>query len=151
MIRASIRIAKKLVTFPFGKAESSSCWKMQLAVMLVVLLAPLGLCSAAYSYHLAQIPSSDQIDALAGKNLSWWFIALALFSISSWTIIVRWLLSQLMEQRKANTEATTQLIGYMRDDHASTKVLLEKVNASNDALTLSNGRLIAALEHMEKN
>lgn len=123
--------------FPLGHAQSYSCWRMLIGIMLAMLLLPISMVSAAYAYtlsHLAQIPTPEQIESLAGKSLSYWFVALALFSISSWTVIVKWLLGQLMEQRKANSEANGQLISYMRDDHASTKVLLEKVEASHNRL-----------------
>lgn len=119
---------------------------MHIAFMLSILLLPIGIASGAYGVSaLAQtsIPvTSEAVEALAGKSLSYWFIALALFSISSWTVIVKWLLSQLMEQRKANAEVTTQLINYMKDDHANTKVLLEKVETSNIRLSTVLDKLL---------
>ena len=120
--------------FPLGHATSYVCWRMILGFMLSAILLPMGVASAGVAYHLAQIPTPEAVEALAGKSLSYWFIALALFSISSWTVIVKWLLGQLLEQRMANTKATTELISYMKEDHTSTKILLEKVENSHTRL-----------------
>lgn len=120
--------------FPFGRAASASCWRMLLGVMLTSILLPLGVASATYSYQLAFLPSPDDVTKLADGDLRYWFAALALFSISSWTVVVRWLLNQIVEQRKAYAIINQQMIDYMRDDHSKTQVLLAKVEGSHNRL-----------------
>jgi len=128
--------------FPFGKAASYSCWRMLLGIMLSITLLPVSIVSAAYALTSQIVPDPAIVEALANKSISYWFVALALFSISSWTIVVRWLLTQLVEQRKTNAESNDKLISYMREDHSKNTVLLSKVEDSHN-------RLAAVLERLE--
>lgn len=124
--------------FPLGHAKSFTCWRMVTGVMLAVILLPVALASAGYAYtnyELAQIPTPADVEALANKSVSYWLVALALFSISSWTFIVRWLLNQLMEQRAASTKATSELISYMKEDRTNQMILMTKVSALLEKLT----------------
>jgi len=76
------------------------------------------------------LPGGDVASQLADKSLAYWFITLAVFSIGSWTYIVKWLISQLESQRQANAAAaaetaaaTAKLIEYMSRDHAAVATL----------------------------
>lgn len=52
-------------------------------------------------------------------------------AIGSWTWIFKWMVNQLELQRQAHTQAQSQLIAYMKDDHA--------------LLVSTNGQLVSAL------
>lgn len=111
---------------------------MVTGVMLSVILLPVAIASAGFAYstyEIAQIPTPADVEALANKSISYWFVALALFSISSWTVIVRWLLSQLMEQRAASARATSEMIGYMKEDRTNAMMLMSKVSQLLEKLT----------------
>lgn len=73
--------------------------------------------------------TQDQIQRLAGQDVSYWLIALAGLSITSWSFVVKWGLNQLEGQRTANAVMVTQLVTYMKEDHTATLVAM-KANTS---------------------
>ena len=77
---------------------SFSSWRMISAYMLIVLLFPTGVMAGLMGVTLAQVSPDtktalDTAEYLAGKPLSYWLIALAMFCGTTFTLIVKWLLS----------------------------------------------------------
>lgn len=99
------------------------------AVVAVTLLPSIAIGSAAIATNvLAQIPGKEIVDDLATRNLAYWFVALAVVSIASWTWIVRWLLGQLEGQRAAYIETNKLLISYMERDHSDMRAVLGRTS-----------------------
>ena len=74
------------------------------------------------------IPYSGAVQALAGKDIGYWFLALAAISIGTWTWIVKWLIAQLDKQRDAHAATTTKLIDFMEKDHSDMRSILGRTN-----------------------
>src|SRR3954468_9125138 len=106
---------------PTAHPMSFSSWRMISAYMLIVLLFPTGVMAGVMGVTLAQVSPDTKAalynaEYLAGKPLGYWLIALAMFCGTTFTLIVKWLLSQLESQRSANSAANSQLMGYLRED-----------------------------------
>ncbi len=99
--------------------------RLTLAILLVAVLPSVAL--GAVGVASGAIPFQPEVEYLAGKNIAYWFLALAAIAIASWSFIVRWLLNQLESQRNVNAEVTNKLIGYMEGDHAKMIAVTEKV------------------------
>lgn len=76
------------------------------------------------------IPEQQVVDYLAQKNISYWFISLAVVAITSWSFIVRWLLKQLELQRTASSDTQKQLIDYMQKDHTAMVQVVTEVSGT---------------------
>lgn len=106
--------------------------RMHLAVMAMSLLPSV----AVAGIILAQAPGTplgtpfEVADRLADKNMSYWFICLAVVAIGSWSFIAKWLINQLEGQRKTNAELVDRLVNYMSADHARTIVVAETVTTT---------------------
>ena len=99
--------------------------RLTIALLLVAVLPSVAL--GAVGVAAGAIPFEAEVDYLAGKNIAYWFLALAAIAIASWSFIVRWLLNQLESQRTVNAEVTNKLIGYMEGDHTKMIAVTEKV------------------------
>lgn len=75
----------------------------------------------------ATAPFLPAAEALGDRSIGYWFIALAVVAIASWTWIVRWLIKQIETQREAHTTLAQELISYLKTDHANNSALLSKV------------------------
>lgn len=129
---------------------SFSSWRMISAYMLIVLLFPTGVMAGVMGVSLAQVSPDTKIaidtaEYLAGKPLGYWLIALAMFCGTTFTLIVKWLLSQLESQRTANAAANSQLMGYLREDRA----LLVKQLTEVSVVVAENSHLIKTITEKE--
>jgi hypothetical protein len=118
--------------------------------MLIVLLFPTGVMAGLIGVTLAQVSPDtktalDTAEYLAGKPLGYWLIALAMFCGTTFTWIVKWLLSQLESQRTANSAANSQLMGYLREDRA----LLVKQLTEVSVVVAENSDLIKTITEKE--
>lgn len=111
-------------------------------VALAFILLP---SMAIGSIVLAQTPltNPEVVKTLAGQDISYWLIALATVCISSWTFVVKWGLNQLENQRSSNATLVTQLVTYMKEDHATALVVMEKVTGVME-------RLVSHLDKQER-
>lgn len=99
------------------------------------ILPGIAFAAGAISFHIAQIQAIEAAEQLGGKNLAYWFLALAGIAIASWTWILKWLLEQLESQRAANGATTDRLIGFMEKDHAEMRLLLGKTTEIMERLS----------------
>ena len=107
--------------------------KQTLAILGWVLLPSVtfGAVSAALAVLADVTPPffpSAAAEALGGKSIGYWFIALAATAIGSWTWIVKWLIKQIDTQRDAHTRLTAELIGYLKTDHAANSAIVSQNN-----------------------
>ncbi len=121
-----------------------------IAAIVLVALLPGVAAASILTALLAQIPGADMVEQLATRNVSYWFISLAVVAITSWSFIVKWLLKQLELQRAANQDTTTKLIGYMERDHSAMVKALSDVSAVQERTVLALERVIARLDAVEK-
>lgn len=101
---------------------------IRLTAAVIALSVLPSVCGA--SILLAQapgLPYEGAVNALADKNMNYWFLALAAIAIASWSFIAKWLLNQLESQREANAALVTKLVNYMEVDHAKTLVVMDSV------------------------
>ncbi len=104
--------------------------KPLIALMLLVLLPAVAIGAGTFSILSAiNIPNEPFLNGLAEKNLGYWFVALAGVAITSWTFVGKWLLKQLEQQRIANQDITTKLIGYMERDHTAMVTVISEVSS----------------------
>lgn len=106
---------------PFSSRPSTA-----FGIVAAIVLPPLALGAAGAAVTVAQLPGKEIVDDLANRSLAYWFVALAVVSIGSWTWIVRWLLAQLESQRAANLDSNKLLIAYMERDHADLRTVLAR-------------------------
>lgn len=99
------------------------------AVMATILLpvVALGSMVLADATDPAAAAAQAAVENLAGKSISYWFVALAVASVTSWTFVVRWGLNQLESQRQANLDLTKQLVGYLEKDRIEGVVAMQRV------------------------
>lgn len=128
-----------------------------IAAFLAAAILP-GVAMAAGGYGLVVLaeatppaPASQEqlVEFLANKNVSYWFIALAVTSITSWSFIVKWLIKQLELQRAANQETTNKLITYMEKDHAAMVAVVGEVSATQKQTALILERVLRKLEEKD--
>src|SRR5436309_15127032 len=112
--------------------------RLTLAILLVAVLPSIAL--GAVGIATGSIPFQPEVDYLANKNITDWFLAPAAIAIASWSFIVRWLLNQLESQRIVNADVTNKLIAYMEGDHANMIVVTEKVLLVMDKVLDGMGR-----------
>jgi hypothetical protein len=112
------------------------------AYMGIILLLPTGVFSAALVAQITPdtVRALEAAEQLAGKPLGYWLIALAMFCGTTFTLIVKWLLSQLESQRTANAAANGLLMSYLRDD----RTLLVKQLAETSVIIEENSKALAA-------
>jgi len=107
-----------------------SCTRLIAGFVAVVTMPAIAafflLCAHAYADGVPGIPYSDAVEKLAGQNVAYWFLALAAITIASWTWVVKWIISQLDQQRKVNAEITQRLIAYMEKDHTDMKAVMQE-------------------------
>lgn len=109
-------------------------------VVLLVVLPPVGAGAALAAVHiLAEVPGvppavSGVADQIGDKSLAYWFVTLAGVAIGSWTWILKWLINQLAEHRKAATDTTDKLIGYLKTDRDEMIKALKDVAGAIDKL-----------------
>lgn len=89
-------------------------------------------------YLIAQIQaqstpgmSADQLkqfaDEVSQKDFRWWFAFVFALLIWAGSWIIKWLIVQLGEQRKTNSEERDAMLTYMKEDRLKSAVLLERV------------------------
>lgn len=97
--------------------------RLHIFILLVLTLMP----ATALATVLAVEPTIDNFNpfqSFGGTTIS-------AVAIGSWTWIFKWMVNQLELQRQAHSAAQSQLIEYMKDDHA--------------LLVSTNGQLVSAL------
>lgn len=81
-------------------------------------------------FHIAQTEAAKAItesaEYLADKSFRYWFLVALITLIVAGMIAIKWLLSQLTEQRLQNAALQTQLINYIVNDHVSSIAALNK-------------------------
>lgn len=116
--------------------------KLLLALMSAVFLPVVALASGKNGYDTIIAQSSplppgvaEAAGHLADKSMAYWFISLAIVAAISWTWIVKWIINQLEQQRAANVELNTKLLGYVSNDHTNSQVALQRVASALEANT----------------
>lgn len=103
------------------------------AFLILTLIPCVVFGSFGAAYVLAQAgpveTGKEIVEGLANKSLSYWFIALAVVAITSWSFMAKWLINQLELQRDANSILTNKLIGYMEKDHTAMVQVVTEVAA----------------------
>lgn len=74
----------------------------------------------------ADLPLQSEIDYVSRQSIEWWFAAVVVLGVVSWTFMVRWLITQQQQARDAHARLVGDLLQYMREDHAKTVALLER-------------------------
>lgn len=88
------------------------------------------------AYAQASLPVSiEQIDQLAGKSDRWLFLALLIVLLIFVGLVIKWLMTQLDNQRAAGIASTKELIDHLKTNAVEFKTALQ---ANTDALSISN-------------
>jgi hypothetical protein len=89
-------------------------------------------CCLAVATANADIPLQQDVEHLSKQGIEYWFVALAVLAILSWSFIVKWLINQLESQRAAHAAITDRLINYMQEDHAKMMGMIEGTTKAID-------------------
>jgi len=102
-----------------------------LFLVIAVSLTPCIATAGIVGFVIAQSPL-DAASQLGDKNLAYWFISLAAVAIASCTWFLRLLITQLENQRTANSTLNAQLIDWMQKDHSDMRVIIGRTNEMLD-------------------
>lgn len=83
---------------------------------------------------LAQLPADPSklkalADELSQRDFRWWFAAVFLILISAGVVVYKLLITQLSQQRQANTDLNNKLLTYMDTDRGKLLEAITKVTA----------------------
>lgn len=104
--------------------------RLHILLLIVLTLLPATGVAAVLAVEPTTVDNFNPFQSFGGTTIS-------AVAIGSWTWIFKWMVNQLELQRQAHTAAQSQLIQYMKDDHAllvSTNGQL--VKALSDAMTM---------------
>lgn len=83
------------------------------------------------AYAQSTIPvTPQQIDALATKSDRWMFFATLVVLLAFGLAVIRWLLNNNEEQRKAHSEDRKELVEFLKSANIKSELALEKCTAA---------------------
>ena len=111
-------------------------WFRRLSVCVLLILLPgITVASSLQAGLLLSTFDVGGLDKIADKGMAYWFVTLAVISITSWTCMGKWFLTQLDQQRTSNQQLTTQLIDYMKVDHTAMVTTITKLGTIQEQTT----------------
>lgn len=92
-----------------------------------VSLIPLTATAFGSTYTLLSSVATEEIQQLAGKDVTYWLIALSFGCVSAAACVVRWLVTQLEKQREATAEERKLAISAASEERKIQNSLQEKL------------------------